>query len=146
MFGFSGYRPSNLWDEMERLHKDMSQLFDANRTASGSRCSVYPPLNLYENGEAYIVRAEIPGVDPKTLEVTAAAGTLMIKGSSPRLDPQQEVSVHRRERDHGTFHRALTLPQSVDADKIIATYKYGVLEVVLPKAEAAKPRKIVVAE
>ncbi|MCU0661068.1 MAG: Hsp20/alpha crystallin family protein [Myxococcota bacterium] len=146
MFGFSGYRPSNLWDEMEKLHREMSQIVTAGRGGSGPACSVYPPLNLYEDVEAFVVRAEIPGVDPKSLEVTAAAGTLTIKGSSPRLDPKAEVSVHRRERDHGKFHRALSLPQSVDPDKIVASYKYGVLEVMLPKAESVKPRKIVVAE
>lgn len=146
MFGFTGYRSSNLWDEMEKLHRDMSQIFDAGKGGGASRGGVYPPLNLYENGEAFVVRAEIPGVDPKSLEVTAAAGTLTIKGNSPRLDPKSEVSVHRRERDHGTFHRAISLPTSVDTDKIMASYKYGVLEVVVPKAESAKPRKIVVAE
>jgi HSP20 family protein len=144
MFGLSGYRPSNLWDDMERLHREMSQLFDPGK--GSGRTSVYPPLNLYDNGESFLVRAEIPGVDPKTLEITAAAGTLTIKGSAPRRVPEGEVSVHRRERDHGSFHRALTLPQSVDPEKIMANYKYGVLEVMLPKAESAKPRKIVVAE
>lgn len=146
MFGFSGYRPSNVWNDMERLHKEMSHVFEAGRSGPGSRCCVYPPLNVYDNGESFVVRAEIPGVDPKSLEISAAADTLTIKGESPRYEPQAEVSAHRRERDHGKFHRAVSLPLPVNADKIVATYKLGVLEVMLPKAESARPRKIVVAE
>jgi HSP20 family protein len=84
---------------------------------------------------------EAPGVEPSSLEVSATGRALTIKGERrPRED--NEASYHRRERDYGLFNRTLSLPQPVDADRIQASYKEGILEVVLPKAAEARPRRV----
>lgn len=135
-----GYEAPSVWSEMSRLSKEMSRLFGETRPFS--RTGVFPPLNLYDDGESLIVRSEIPGIDPKDLEISATMNALTVKGERKHPEIDAKASFHRRERGHGTFSRSINLPQEVDPDKIHASYENGVLEVRLPKAEAAKPRKI----
>lgn len=135
-----GYRAPNIWSEMSRLSQEMDRLLSGS--AHISQAGVFPPLNLYDDGESVIVRAEIPGVNPKDLEINATVNSLTIKGERKWTEAEEKASFHRRERGHGTFSRSINLPQEVDPDKVQANYKLGVLEVMLPKAEATKPRKI----
>ncbi len=135
-----GYRAPSLWSEMSRLSREMDRLFGEAKAASPA--GVFPPLNLYDDGESLIVRAEIPGIDPAGLELNATANALTIKGERKRPAVDERASFHRRERGHGTFSRTINLPQEIDPSKVQASYKLGVLEVLLPRAEAAKPRKI----
>jgi len=135
-----GYGVPNVWNEMARLTREMDRLFGA--TTAGSRSGVFPPLNLYDEGANLVIRAEVPGIDQNELTISATANTLTIKGERKRSEANSKASFHRRERGHGTFSRTINLPQEIDPDKVRASYKLGVLEIVLPKAEAAKPRKI----
>lgn len=135
-----GYRAPNMWSEMSRLSREMDRLFGEARATS--RAGVFPPLNLYDDGESFVVRAEVPGIDPKDLEINATVNTLNIKGERKRLEIDNEASVHRRERGYGTFSRSISLPREIDPGKVMAGYKLGVLEIVLPKAEAERPRKV----
>lgn len=135
-----GYRTPSIWNEMSRLTREMDRLFGEARTDYGA--GVFPPLNLYDDGESLVVRAEVPGIDPKDLEIHATFNSLTIKGERKRPEADDKVSFHRRERSHGTFARTISLPQEIDPNKVQANYKLGVLEVMLPRAEAAKPRKI----
>lgn len=137
-----GYRAPSVWNEMSRLSREMDRLFGEARSTSGS--GVFPPLNLYDDGESLVVRAEVPGIDPSDLELSATMNSLTIKGERKRPDFDDKASVHRRERSHGTFSRSVNLPQEIEPDKVQASYKLGVLEVMLPKAEEAKPRKIAI--
>jgi HSP20 family protein len=125
---------------MSRLSREMDRLLSG--TQSVSRSGVFPTLNLYDDGESVIVRAEVPGIDPKDLEINATVNSLTIKGERKRTEAEGKASFHRRERGHGTFSRSINLPQEVDPNKVQASYKLGVLEVMLPKAEETKPRKI----
>jgi HSP20 family protein len=119
----------------------MSRMFD--RLQGFERgASVFPPMNVYDDGESFAVRAEIPGIDPADLEIQATARALTIKGERKAEDGDAKVSYHRRERDHGYFNRSLNLPQPIDPDKIVASYEDGVLEVVLPKADEVRARRI----
>lgn len=138
-----GYHFEDLWDEMSRMSRDMNRLFGG--AYRGTRAGVYPPLNVYDDGESFVVRAEIPGIDPSEIEVHATGNSVTIKGERRREEADEKASFHRRERGHGVFSRTLELSQPVNPDKVNATYKLGVLEVVLPKADEAKPRKIGVA-
>lgn len=134
------YRAPSMWSEMSRLNREMDRLLSG--TQSVSRAGVFPPLNLYDDGESIVIRAEVPGVDPKELEINATVNSLTIKGERKRPDIDEKASFHRRERDHGTFSRSINLPQEIDPGKVQASYNLGVLEVLLPKAEETKPRKI----
>ena len=135
-----GYSAPDLWSEMSRLSREMDQMFGG---ATGvSRAGVFPPLNVYDDGESLVVQAEIPGMDPKHLEVDATVNALTIKGERKRPELDEKASFHRRERSYGTFSRSISLPQAINTKKVQASYKLGVLEVILPKAEEAKPRKV----
>jgi len=138
-----GYRAPSVWSEMSRLTREMDRLFGEARATS--RAGVFPPLNLYDDGESLLVRAEVPGIDPRDLEINATTNALTIKGERKLSETDEEASFHRRERGHGTFSRSINLPQEIDPGKVKASYKLGVLEIMLPKAEEAKPRKIEIA-
>ncbi len=135
-----GYQFGDLWDEMSRLNREMSRI--SRGSHRGSRAGVFPPLNVYDDGESFVVRAEVPGIDADKLEVHATADALTLKGERKCEENDEKASFHRRERENGVFSRSLNLAQPIDPDKIRASYKLGVLEVVLPKAEEAKPRKV----
>lgn len=137
-----GYRAPNIWSEMSRLSREMDRLFGEAKATSSP--GVFPPLNLYDDGESIVVRAEVPGIEPKDLEISATMNALTIKGERKPSEADARASIHRRERNHGTFRRSLNLPQEINPDKVHASYKLGVLEIMLPKAEEAKPRKIAV--
>jgi len=103
---------------------------------------VFPPVNIYDDGESFLVRAEVPGLDKEALEVSVKGDQLTLRGERKTQTAAPNASYHRRERDSGQFRRVVTLPQPVDAEKISASYKNGVLEVVLPRVPEAQPRKI----
>ena len=138
-----GYGLPEVWSQMDRMSREMDRLF--GRTRSGAQVGVYPALNLFDDGESIVLRAEVPGMDPGELEINATGKALSIVGERKRPEVDEQASAHRRERGYGKFRRAISLPQEIDPDKVQASYKLGVLEVIMPKAEAAKPRKIEVA-
>jgi HSP20 family protein len=129
---------------MERLNRDWSRFFGGAQGQTRFSSQVFPPINLYDDGESFVVRAEIPGIDKNDLEIHATADALSIKGQRKRENTTENVSFHRRERDYGYFDRSVSLPLPINSEKIVASYKLGVLEVVLPKAEEMKPRKVAV--
>jgi HSP20 family protein len=112
--------------------------------ASTRNAGVFPPLNVYDDGNTFLVRAEIPGVNKDTLEITARGDELTLRGEREIQPAQKDASYHRRECQGGQFRRTLTLPQAVDADAVKATYKNGVLEVQLPRVRELQPRRIAV--
>ena len=103
----------------------------------------YPPLNAWEEGDTIKVEVEIPGVKLEEVEVSFDNGELTLKGEK-KFEGNDSATLHRRERLYGAFTRTLRLPWEVMADKISAELKDGVLTVTLPKAEAAKPRKVAI--
>lgn len=135
-----GTRVPSVWNEMSRLSREMDRLF--GEASATSRAGVFPPLNIYDDGESLVVKAEVPGIDPANLEINATANALTIKGERKRPSTDDKASFHRRERSYGTFSRSVNLPQEINPDKVQANYEHGVLEIMLPKAEEAKPRKI----
>jgi len=101
-----------------------------------------PAVDVFERNGDLVVTAEIPGVDAKDIHVTVTDDVLRLRGERTQEDETKEGGYYRRERFHGTFERAVPLPAEVDPDKIRATHKNGLLEVVLPKAAAAQTREI----
>jgi HSP20 family protein len=101
-----------------------------------------PAFDVSETDEDIIVKAELPGVDPKEIEVNLTGATLTVKGEKKEEREEKTENMHRIERSFGSFSRSVTLPCEVKEDKIEATFKDGVLNLKLPKAESSKKRSI----
>jgi HSP20 family protein len=122
----------------------MMQAFDRLGTARGpSRGSPFPPVNLYETTQGYVLTAEIPGVKTEDLEVSVEGERVTIGGKRAIEYPSDgDTSLHRRERQAGVFRRAFNLPEPADAEKTEAVCRHGILMVRIPKAESHQPRRI----
>jgi HSP20 family protein len=101
-----------------------------------------PAFDISENEKEYGVSAELPGIDVKDLEITLVEGVLKIKGEKRQEAEKKEDHYLRIERSYGSFDRSFRLPDGVEADKIDATYKDGILNLTIPKAKETKTRKI----
>ena len=101
-----------------------------------------PPVDIFENGDNLVLKAELPGVNPDEVEIRVEDNTLYLKGERRFEKEVKEQNYHRIERTYGTFTRSFSLPNSVDADKVSANYKDGVLTLTMPKKEEAKPKTI----
>jgi HSP20 family protein len=102
-----------------------------------------PSVDIEEDAERYLITADLPGVDKENIDVKLDNGMLSIRGEKrTETETDKGGKHHRRERFHGTFARSFTLPDSIDADKVDATYKDGVLTLAIPKVETAKSRSI----
>jgi len=123
------------WREFDR----MSRLL--NRTASPVR-SEYPAVNVWVNGDNAVITTEIPGIERDSIDISVSGNTVSLSGSRPAKETKGKGSYHRHELWHGKFSKAVKLPFNIDADKVKATYKKGVLHISLPQLEADKPKKI----
>jgi HSP20 family protein len=103
-----------------------------------------PRVDVEEDDKQYVVRADLPGVDPKDVEITVADNALVIRGQSKQEREEKDKNYHRIERIVGQFYREIPLPREIDADKIRATTANGVLTVTIPKKAEAQPKKITV--
>ena len=102
-----------------------------------------PPVDIYSTGEhALVIKAEIPGMNKDEIEITVENFTLTIRGEKKTEETVKNDQFHRVERSYGTFTRSFALPQTVDANKVEAAYKDGVLTIKLPQREEAKPKQI----
>jgi HSP20 family protein len=135
---------NDYFSPLQRMQREMNNLLSAQRPGQGltQRPGVYPALNIYDDGESFIVWAEVPGMEPKSIDITVTGDTLKLTGERTLPELAEGASYHRRERDFGHFSRALTLPEQVDNSKVVASYKNGILEILLPRAEQVKQRKI----
>ena len=141
--------------DMEKMRREMDRFLDEFGTSGwtfpfsrtsflpGRAARGYPLLNIGEDGENIYIDGLAPGVDPKTLDVSITQNQLVISGQKmASLSSIAADSIHRSERSAGQFTRSIALPFEVAGDKVKATYRDGLLKVVLPKAEAAKPKQI----
>lgn len=101
-----------------------------------------PAVDICENENNIVLKAELPGVDPKDVEVRVEDNTLYLKGERKFEKDTKEENYHRIERSYGSFARSFTLPNSIDAEKVAAEYKDGLLTLTLPKREETKPKTI----
>ncbi len=135
------------WDPFRELMNVQGRLNQILAdTANAGRDDAYgtwvPPVDIFERGEELVIRAELPGVNRDELEIQVEDGTLALSGERRREEQVEEQNAYRLERSYGKFSRSFRLPTTVDTSKISAQYKDGVLEIVLPKLEEAKPRKV----
>jgi HSP20 family protein len=130
--------------ELEQLQRRMDRLF---QNAFGLERSpwqggVYPLVNISEDRDHLYVRAELPGVKAENLEITIQDSSLILRGERKIPTEEKQVNFHRREREAGFFRRVVGLPARMQADKVEATCKDGILTIKLAKPEEVKPRKI----
>jgi HSP20 family protein len=130
------------WSEFDNLQREVNRMVQTWNSDGFGVESAFPPINLWEEGDAFYLEAELPGLEMNDLEVYVTGNNqLTIKGE--RKAPAVEKSVlHRQERSFGQFVRTLILPANVDDANIEARLEHGVLKLRLPKHESAKPRKI----
>ena len=134
------------FDELERMRRELDRL-SGDFTGSVFRlpsAGVFPLVNVTEDPDNYYVRAELPGVKTDELGISVTGDTLTLSGERKLPEENEKASYHRREREAGSFSRVISLPSRLDVDKVKAHAEDGVLTVVLPKAESAKPRQIAV--
>ncbi len=129
---------------LERLLDPWRELDRMNRLLNTDSCggSEYPAVNVWINGDNAVITSEIPGIDRETIDISVSGNTVSLSGSRPAEETGEEESYHRRELWHGMFSKTVRLPFSIDADKVKATYRNGVLRISLPQLEADKPKKI----
>jgi HSP20 family protein len=128
------------------LRTEMDKLFDSflsTRSLPAQDADIAsPPVDIEETAEAFVLRADLPGVSQKDVRVRFSGDTLTLRAERKRESEQREGSLHRTERYYGAFERSFTLTSPVKGDQIQAAYRDGVLEIRVPKAEHAKPREI----
>ena len=130
---------------LSRRHNPMDDLFDGlfrglDRPFAG--CKAWPALDLAEQDEALMVRAEVPGCEPEDIEISVSGNTLTISGQKKETKEEKDKGYYHLESVSGTFRREVNLPTDVDNAKVEATYKNGVLSIHLPKAEISKAVKV----
>ncbi len=138
------------WDpfkDLLRLQDELNRLFESEISRrmgeEGLTSSSWiPPVDIYEDENNIVVKADLPGMDQKDIEVKVENNSLVIKGEKKFEDEEKKNNYHRIERFYGTFQRVFTLPDTVDVEKIKATYKNGVLEITIPKKPETKPKQI----
>jgi HSP20 family protein len=101
-----------------------------------------PAVDIYENDQNLVLKAELPGFDPKDVEVRVEDGALYLKGERKFESDVKQENFHRIERSYGSFTRTFSLPSSINADNVTAEFKNGLLTLTMPKKEEAKPKTI----
>lgn len=131
--------------DLARLHRDMDDLF---RGFFGDwdwpswRAAGWPAIDIAENDDAYVVKAEVPGCKADDVDISVHGNTLTISGEKKEQESKEGKGYYHAERSFGRFQRELNLANDVDADKIQASCENGILTITLPKSERAKPVKI----
>lgn len=130
-----------LHDEVERLFLDAFGSPSARPATAGAWA---PALDVAEDGEQFTLFVDLPGVDPDSVDITLEENVLTFSGERAWHEDRSQDDFRRVERRFGAFHRAVRLPDRVDGERVTASYEHGVLTVVVPKAEDAKPRRIAI--
>jgi HSP20 family protein len=125
-----------------RLNRDLNEPYTARTEDAFGAWA--PPVDIFEKNDHLVIRAEIPGLQKEDMDVRIENGVLTLHGERKQDAEIREDTAHRVERVYGVFRRSFTMPTTVDAAKVAATYKDGILEVSIPKAETAKPKQVVI--
>lgn len=133
------------WHHAHQLRKELDRLFEpytADDQSSAATCDWVPPVDIKEEQDRYVVRADIPGVDPQAIEIIAENGLLTIRGNRPGEAGDNRIGYSRVERPCGTFYRRFSLPDTADLTRISARSAQGVLEIAIPKLAQTLSRTI----
>ncbi len=148
MFGFPMAGLRDAFSELDRMRRQMDRLYEGMGTGAAGQLSagVFPLVNLTEDKDNFYIRAELPGIKAKDIDIQAAGNNISISGERKISAENQNANAkyHRRERDAGKFSRVIGLPNDIKSDGVDAKLENGILILTVPKAEAAKPRQITV--
>ena len=131
---------SNLRDELDRWFEDPFSGF--GELTQPFLSGWMPAMDLYEDKDNFVLKAELPGMKKEDIDISLHEGVLTVSGERKREQTHEKEEAYRSERFFGRFHRTISLPRAVAADKVVAHYKDGMLSVTLPKSEEAKPKQI----
>jgi len=134
--------PSDLFG----IQREINRMFDGflrdNREEESTFMTWAPAIDIAEHDNEYVVKFELPGVNKEDVKITLESNVMIISGEKKQEKEAKKENYHRVERSYGSFQRSFTLPTTVKSDKIDASYKDGILSILLPKAEEAKPKQI----
>lgn len=132
--------------DFDQVRREMLRWLDATTSegAADAGAGVFPPMNVTQDDDAFYVRAEVPGIKPADISISALRNRVSITGQRQIPRENERASYHRKERPEGSFNRTVTLPAEVDTERVEARYADGILTLKLPRAEQAKPRQITV--
>lgn len=131
------------WREMDRMRRELEGLLDPLASPSARR--VFPPINIYDNVDEILVAVELPGLTRDDVKILFVDGALTISGTRKLPGFVEGMTPLRQERPAGRFEKSIEIPVKVDADKIAASFKNGVMMIRLPKAAEARPRQVPIA-
>ena len=133
------------WALVNRLHRHLDEAFSTADSGDSAGAWWIPNVDVHEEPERFAVLVDVPGVEPKDIEITAEKGVLTIRGERHARNQEESGAYRRLERRSGRFLRRFTLPESANLDAISAKHTHGVLEVTIPKQPKLQPRRIEVA-
>lgn len=136
------FRTPSTWHEMERLQREMNRVFEDYYPRRFRAAPTFPAMNIWNSDTGLTVTAEVPGIDPKDINVNVVNETLTLSGERKPDQLEEGTCCHRQERGVGKFSRSIQLPYSVDANKVEATFRNGVLYINLPRKAEEQPKKI----
>jgi len=136
------------WNLLNQLQREVNRLFETSRVSDEETGNILadwmPAVDIKEEPTQFVIHADLPGVDIKDIGITLENGVLTLKGQRASEKKEETEQYRRVERVRGTFLRRFSLPDVADANKVTAKCKDGVLEVTVPKREAAQPRRIAI--
>jgi HSP20 family protein len=133
------------FDEIMSMRESMDRLFEdffSRRPRQSGPLVWQPAVEISETDAEVVVKAELPGIDPKHVEVNVTGDTLTIKGEAKAEQEEKRRNYYRRELRYGAFQRAIALPIEVKGDEAKATFRHGILEIRVPKAERVRPKSV----
>jgi HSP20 family protein len=138
------------WSLLNHFRRDIDQMLartsetSTNGDSTIATSAWVPAVDIKEEAQQFVIEADIPGVDPKDIEIFMENGVLTLKGERQSVNEEEAKNYKRVERTHGTFYRRFSLPDTADAEKVTASGQNGVLQITIPKRELALSRKITV--
>lgn len=139
------WRPRREWDplgDILDLKDNLNKMINTSLRKGGDLAGSYPTVDIFKKGEDYILKSELPGINKDDIDISIQDNVVTLKGTKNEEKEVEEGNYYHCERVFGSFERSFELPSVIDRKKVKATYKDGILEVILPLAEEAKPQQI----
>lgn len=134
------------WNILSQLQKELERAYEGDNASGRVATAEWAPaVDIKEDEDKFVIQADLPGVKPEDIDISMENGVLTIKGEKSTEAKTEKENYKRVERTYGSFYRRFSLPDTANAEAISAKSRHGVLEIVIPKREAVKPKKINVA-